>query len=88
MDDGSRQKVWILASLSIRFFEHCFHAGAQHVLALVTGTHRKGYILEAANSWRIAVVKPLYRLYTMILNKRLAYEHGSVFMSGPFAEWL
>ena len=69
MEDGSRHKVWVLAPLLT-----CFRAGALPPCissALVTPIHKKGCTLDAANSRPIAVGEPLYRLYTIILNKRL-----------------
>ena len=74
MEDGSRHKVWVLASLLTRFLNHCFCAGALPSCissALVTPIHKKGCTLDAANYRPIAVVEPLYRLYTIILNRRL-----------------
>ncbi|RYE04502.1 MAG: reverse transcriptase family protein [Rickettsiaceae bacterium] len=74
MDNGSRQKVWILAPLLTRLLNHCFHAGSLPPCissALVTPIHKKGCTLDAANYRPIAVGEPLYRLYTIILNRRL-----------------
>ena len=74
MEDGSRHKVWVLAPLLIRFLNHCFRAGALPSCvssALVTPIHKKGCTLDAANYRPIAVGEPLYRLYTIILNRRL-----------------
>ena len=74
MEDGSRHKVWILAPLLTRFLNCCFCAGALPACissALVTPIHKKGCTLDAANYRPIAVGEPLYRLYTIILNRRL-----------------
>ena len=74
MDDGSRHKVWVLAPLLTRFLKHCFRAGSLSPCiysALVTPVHKMGCTLDAANYRPIAVGKPLYRLYTINLNRRL-----------------
>ena len=74
MEDGSRHKVWVLAPLLTRFLNRCLRAGVLPPCissALVTPIHKKGCTLDAANYRPIAVGEPLYRLYTIILNKRL-----------------
>ena len=74
MEDGSRHKVWVLAPLLTRFLNRCFRAGVLPPCissALVTPIHKKSCTLDAANYRPIAVGEPLYRLYTIILNKRL-----------------
>ena len=72
MEDGSRHKVWVLAPLLTRFLKHCLRAGALPPCissAPVTPIHKKGCTLDAANYRPIAVGEPLYRLYTIVLNK-------------------
>ena len=74
MEDGSRHKVWVLAPLLTCFLNRCFCAGALPSCissALVTPIHKKGCTFDAANYRPIAVDEPLYRLYTIILNRRL-----------------
>ena len=74
MEDGTRHKVWVLAPLLTRFLNRCFRAGVLPPCissVLVTPIHKKGCTLDAANYRLIAVGEPLYRLYTIILNKRL-----------------
>ena len=74
MDNGSRQKVWILKPLLSRLLNHCFRSvflPPCMVSALVTPIHKKGCTLDTVNYWPTAVGEPLYRLYTIILNKRL-----------------
>ena len=74
MEDGSRHKVWVFAPLLTRFLNRCFRAGVLPPCissALVTPMRKKGCTLDAANYRPIAVGEPLYRLYTIILNKRL-----------------
>ena len=74
MDNGSRQKVWILAPLLTRLLSRCFRSGSLPpciASALVTPIHKKGCTLDTANYRPIAVGEPLYRLYTIILNRRL-----------------
>ena len=73
MEDGSSHKVWVLAPLLTHILNHCFCAGALLSCvssALVTPIHKKGCTLDAANYRPIAVGEPLYRLYTIILNRR------------------
>ena len=74
MDKGSRQKVWILAPLLTRLLNLCFRSGLLPpciASALVTPIHKKGCTLDTANYRPIAVGEPLYRLYTIIRNRRL-----------------
>ena len=66
--------VLLLSPLLTRFLNHCFCAGALPSCissALVTPIHKKGCTLDAANYRPTAVGEPLYRLYTIILNRRL-----------------
>ena len=73
-DDGKSYKVWMLASLLADMLNAFFQGGsipACITSALVTPVHKKGSDLDTANYRPIAVGEPLYRLYTIILNKRL-----------------
>lgn len=76
MENGSRHKVWILAPLLTRLLKRCFRTGSLppcFASALVTPIRKKGCTLDTAN-YQLqpkAVGESLYRLYTIILNKRL-----------------
>ena len=74
MDNVSRQKVWILAPLLTGLWNRCFQSESLSpciASALVTPIHNKGCTLDTANYRPIAVGEPLYRLHTIILNRRL-----------------
>ena len=74
MEDGSRHKVWVLDPLLTRFLNHCFRADALPPCissALVIPIDKDVCTLDAANYRPIAVGEPLYRLYIIILNRRL-----------------
>ena len=73
-EDGSKFKVWMLASLLTSFLNACCRRGQLPACissAMVTPVHKKGCALDPSNYRPIAVGEPLYRLYTTILNSRL-----------------
>ena len=68
------KKVWVLAPLLQQLLNQFFSSGRVPGCvssALVTPIHKKGSTLDTANYRPIAVGEPLYRLYTIILNKRM-----------------
>ena len=81
-DDGPPVKVWLLAPLLTAMLDALFQAGRAptgKTSAFVMPIHKKGNDLDVGPYRPLAVGEPLYRLYTIILNKRIvdwSEQHG------------
>lgn len=73
-ENGHARKVWMLAPLLADMLNAFFQTGfvpAPVTSALVKPIHKKGSDLDTSNYRPIAAGEPLYKLYTIILNRRI-----------------